>query len=467
MESLFALHVNVHVIDSLSVIGVFFLYMLFARAFLGIKQDMGLFFLFGGIAWFLNFFYLVIEDLIRPQVGISDETKFLIIGLVNTVSIFFLLLATRERFKFKFPRLFSHWLLISVALLVLVLVVITSIWFPNYLRLGEIFATLFSGYGIFYFGRAYQSFFWRTRRRFSPLAKYCLVFSMYCYAILQMGYFVDEQYHEYFFVAGTGLKLLHILGLILFSQSLFTDYEEKRLVYRKSRDSAKLVDQLAHELHTSAKEVHFRISALEDKRWTSTEIESQLGDLRNLVEQITSLIEGFRILQPSDEPEKVETIPGTCNINQICDSAIMSLKLVMKPKIKFKKEYCVSPTVHGVSSKLLQVFKNIFKNSIEATENQTGGGVFLTTRIIRDSENRPAKVSVKIEDTGQGISETNLLKIFADGFTTKAGRGRGHGLYITKRIVDEHKGEICVKPRGIRKTYPGACFEIVFPYFKE
>ena len=54
-------------------------------------------------------------------------------------------------------------------------------------------------------------------------------------------------------------------------------------------------------------------------------------------------------------------------------------------------------------------------------------------------------VDVRIADTGQGISPEQIAKIFDPYFTTKQGKsGTGLGLFITKKVVEDHNGSIKV-----------------------
>ena len=54
-------------------------------------------------------------------------------------------------------------------------------------------------------------------------------------------------------------------------------------------------------------------------------------------------------------------------------------------------------------------------------------------------------VDVRIEDTGYGIVPAQMAKIFDPYFTTKQGKsGTGLGLYITKKVVEDHNGSIKV-----------------------
>ena len=73
------------------------------------------------------------------------------------------------------------------------------------------------------------------------------------------------------------------------------------------------------------------------------------------------------------------------------------------------------------------------------------------------SYSRPGAVLITSDDTGIGISEKNLERIFENGFSTK-GEGRGTGLYQVKEMVERYGGEITVESQeGI-----GSSFSISF-----
>ena len=86
---------------------------------------------------------------------------------------------------------------------------------------------------------------------------------------------------------------------------------------------------------------------------------------------------------------------------------------------------------------LNQVFTNILVNACQAIDGQ--GTITITT------EYKKKKLVVKIKDTGKGIPQNQLSKIFSAGFTTKGiGVGTGLGLAICSKIIEKHKGEITV-----------------------
>ena len=55
---------------------------------------------------------------------------------------------------------------------------------------------------------------------------------------------------------------------------------------------------------------------------------------------------------------------------------------------------------------------------------------------------------IAVRDDGVGISEENLARLFQPYFTTKArGRGTGLGLFITRKIIEDHHGNIEIRSR--------------------
>ncbi|MEJ2155201.1 MAG: PAS domain S-box protein [Desulfobacteraceae bacterium] len=86
-------------------------------------------------------------------------------------------------------------------------------------------------------------------------------------------------------------------------------------------------------------------------------------------------------------------------------------------------------------------FQQIFLNLIlNATEAMPGGGQLQVTTRHDISKN---KIAVEIADTGTGIEQDDLERIFQPFFTTKK-KGTGLGLAITKRLIEQHSGKISV-----------------------
>ncbi|UCE35668.1 MAG: two-component sensor histidine kinase, partial [Deltaproteobacteria bacterium] len=93
-------------------------------------------------------------------------------------------------------------------------------------------------------------------------------------------------------------------------------------------------------------------------------------------------------------------------------------------------------TIQADPALLHRAFLNIFINAIQAMEN--GGN--LTIGIEAGKED----YTVAIEDTGVGIRQENLRKIFSPFFTTKE-KGSGLGLSIVKNIIEGHRGKVWIE----------------------
>ncbi len=104
------------------------------------------------------------------------------------------------------------------------------------------------------------------------------------------------------------------------------------------------------------------------------------------------------------------------------------------------------PQVYGNAGKLQQVFINLFLNARDAMPS--GGSLTICTAM------NETMVIVDISDTGTGIPEQNIKKIFDPFYTTKdIGKGTGLGLAVTYGIIQEHGGRIFVDSDAGKGTH--------------
>ncbi|MGA9754404.1 MAG: ATP-binding protein, partial [Desulfobaccales bacterium] len=147
-------------------------------------------------------------------------------------------------------------------------------------------------------------------------------------------------------------------------------------------------------------------------------LESFLGELRDF-------------LRPA-QPSKQEI-----NLNQV----IQEVVALMEDAIQEKGVSLVArldpdlPPIEADPNQLKQVLLNLLKNALEATEDQ---GKILISSGARDSQ-----VWFEVQDTGRGMGEDVLEKIFHPFYTTKD-KGTGLGLAVINKIVTDHHGTISV-----------------------
>lgn len=174
--------------------------------------------------------------------------------------------------------------------------------------------------------------------------------------------------------------------------------------------------------------------------------------LRNLqsiqggIEKMAHLLKGLRKL--SSPAEKHPT-----DLNQLIQETISFLEPLNhfdRIKFSFKPGKPLPPLVIN-PMQINQVLINLYLNAAEAMGEGT-----ITTQIEPDPST--TAVLISIEDSGSGIPLDMRARIFEPNFTTKK-EGTGMGLYISKRIVEEHGGSLTLRNGSTR----GACFVIEFP----
>ncbi len=106
------------------------------------------------------------------------------------------------------------------------------------------------------------------------------------------------------------------------------------------------------------------------------------------------------------------------------------------------------PEMHGDAQHLIDVWQNLLANARDAFDG-SAGAVSVQTRCQGES------IQILVSDTGPGIPEDRLAKIFQPFFTTKKrGKGTGLGLAFVRRIVEAHRGRITVASTvGVGTTF--------------
>jgi len=112
-----------------------------------------------------------------------------------------------------------------------------------------------------------------------------------------------------------------------------------------------------------------------------------------------------------------------------------------------------------------QVLSNLIGNAIDAM-NPTGGRLLIRSREATDWTTGRKGVVLTVADTGPGMAPHTLSRIFEPFFTTKDTSGTGLGLWISREIVDRHRGVL--KVRSSQSTLgSGTVFALFLPFDQE
>jgi PAS domain S-box-containing protein len=116
--------------------------------------------------------------------------------------------------------------------------------------------------------------------------------------------------------------------------------------------------------------------------------------------------------------------------------------------IRLEPEIYDHPEILAVAGEIRRVIANLVNNSIDAIE--AGGQVRVRVAAsTRRGESAQPGVRLTVADTGSGIPGTVRAQIFEPFFTTKKDVGTGLGLWVSRSIIENHRGSIRVKSSDV------------------
>jgi signal transduction histidine kinase len=134
-------------------------------------------------------------------------------------------------------------------------------------------------------------------------------------------------------------------------------------------------------------------------------------------------------------PERV-----SIDLPQLIDESLSFLKQKLKQKkIKVEKSFPDDPVVIlGDENLLQQLLINLLLNSTQAMQH--GGKLMI--RVAVHQNGKDGRITLEVEDTGAGIPDNDLPKIFDPFFTSRKEKGFGLGLFTSRIIVEKHQGTL-------------------------
>lgn len=239
---------------------------------------------------------------------------------------------------------------------------------------------------------------------------------------------------------------------ILVINDLTDKKELEKQIVRKERLAAmgELASSVAHEIRNPLNAISTIVQQLNkdfEPKDNVEEYKSFTKLVYSEVNRINSTIENFlRFARPLELKPQRFTL--TDLLKQISDQygTLLSRKnITLSLSEKWKGE------VTWDKDQILQVFINLIENSIDAVK--TKGEINI---VIEETENK--NISIALSDSGCGIEDKTINKIFDLYFTTKQ-KGNGIGLSIVQKIISEHTGNISVHS-GLNT---GTTFKIILP----
>lgn len=225
---------------------------------------------------------------------------------------------------------------------------------------------------------------------------------------------------------------------------LQTEFDRKTSKFSNSEKFSlvgELSSKMAHDIRNPLSVIKIQVDLLKLRYSTQEDniLLDSLGRMERAVGGITT--------QLDDVLHFLKERPLQFENNNILKILEESLFYIEKPENITIELPTSDITILCDGNRMQRVFTNIILNAIQAMNNN---GVITIQAFEQNND-----MLIEIKDTGPGIKDEYLPKIFEPLFTTKTG-GTGLGLSICKKIIDEHNGFIAVKnnPTTFTVTIP-------------
>ncbi|HET6975518.1 MAG TPA: ATP-binding protein [Pyrinomonadaceae bacterium] len=266
----------------------------------------------------------------------------------------------------------------------------------------------------------------------------------------------------------TAREVLDATGQVTAVVSILHDLTEIRELERRRVEQqlfeseklaavGRLAASIAHEVNNPLEAIKnalylMQVSAEGDKNSRFLEI------ARKETERVSHIIR--QMLGFARRPGEVDWV----DVNQVLEETLVLLEKKMRQlKIRVRRDFDEHlPRVRARADQLRQVFLNLIINAQQAIEGD--GEIVISTS--RYEQALQPSIVVQLSDSGVGIAEDDLARIF-DPFFSTGKKGTGLGLWVTQDIVRQHGGRIEVSSEIGRGTVFSIVLQVESPILED
>jgi signal transduction histidine kinase len=249
-----------------------------------------------------------------------------------------------------------------------------------------------------------------------------------------------------------GLFANHV-GVALRNARLFQELTDTRAELAQSerlRAIGEVATFFAHKVKNPLTSIQILIDALRE-RWEDDELRDRVFHV--VPREVARLNDAVATILDYARPTPLIRVP--VRLAGLMDSALKALEgeiagLAVEVSLASEPDL---PRVLADGERLREVFVNLVKNALEALTGQPRRR--LAIELVRADE---ARIEVTVEDSGCGIADDQLERVF-EPFVSSKETGTGIGLALSRKLIREHGGDITAG----RSRLGGARFRIMFP----
>ncbi len=389
--------------------------------------------------------------------------------------------STNNNRNYKLSRLFLLYLIIVTLFSSAVVISSLYIIFPysviDYIpihRPYELFPLALFLISLYYF---YKNKIYKNKDIFYTSLAISIVFDIFGQIIMTYSAQHFDTAHNIAHILKDSGYFINIIGLALSSiqynlrlretnDRLRESNEMLTIQYQKVKESEKMktefINIAAHELRTPIQP----IIGLSDIIYSKVKDE----ELRELLDII--MRNAKRLKRLTDNLLDVTKIEGrslklnkekfnmNILISEVLKDYVNKQKNQLKVKIVYDFKRKEDIIVEADRDRLSQVIHNLLDNALKFTTTHNNQTIFVTIDKRNEGKEEKKVVIVSVKDTGEGISEKILPKLFSKFSVSNSTTGTGLGLFICKNIIEAHDGRIWAENNSNEN---GATFSFTLP----
>lgn len=234
------------------------------------------------------------------------------------------------------------------------------------------------------------------------------------------------------------------------SSGAISDERFRQMAYNeKMAELGRISAGVVHELNAPLSVITSAAQMILREEEIPEFVREMVGRISSEAQRLSQLTRGLLSFSSHDN------VGGVSDVNLTIDFVLDFIGFEAAQRVvSVSRQLDYSLPMIGINSNSLkQVLLNIIINALQAMD-ETGG-----TLLVESYSTKDGKVRIAITDSGYGMTETTVSKIFDPYFTTKleAG-GTGLGLFVTRTLIEKDGGRLEVES----KPEEGSCFRLTF-----
>ncbi len=390
-------------------------------------------------------------------ISLINKIDFMLLVVYSNCLLFYIILITYPKMKSKFKFLLTTFSVIDIIIFIVIAlgqVIVISKGHNNSVEGSSLMTTLIVC-GIYIFSSIVISIIniKKIDKRHIPvfasigIALFLIpMFRINPYLIVVSITLTFINYIMFFTIENPDVKMVKELEIA------------KDAAVKANKAKSEFLSSMSHELRTPLNAIVCFSELLETKEGLDKESKDFAKDIVNASHNLLELVNGVLDISKI-EAGKMEVINKEYNAKELFNSlSIMVIPRIGDKKIEFKTRLAedLPCVLNGDTGKIKQIILNLLTNAVKYTDS---GCIDYDIDCLNDFKNNRTKLIVSVRDTGRGIKEEDINRLFEkferiDEDRNTTIEGTGLGLAITQSLAELMGGKIKVTSRyGYGSTF--------------